>query len=1226
MLLWLAVPMPLSGQTLTLADDAQTVASLTNTTATLSGRAALTVTGTGDPLPGSTIHLNSPDAWCFFTNIQPSAVKSSLLARFRVSGVTAVDGTNAQVVQHGMGAVVIPHGDAFEPLEVFDEPCFFGTGRKLSQYQKYDDAALAGMADRIRSFRLRRGYMATFAVNEDGSGGSRCYVAQDGDLELGRLPAALDAKVSFVRVFPWRWVAKKGVAGNIEANLKVSWLYNWNLDRNSASNWEYVPIRQSQYWPGLDQDWKARGATHVLGFNEPDHTDQANMTVAQAIAGWPALLSTGLRVGAPAVSDGGLSWLYDFMDQADAAGLRVDYVPVHYYRCVSPSDAGAAANQFYNFLKGIYDRVKRPIWITEWNNGANWTGCGDPTFTQQAAAVDAMLDMLDGTPWVERYAVYNWVEDVRRVVWDDGWPTAAGEIYRDNVSPMAYRQEHRSSDVARTTRYRFDGNTHDDGGSGQDAMPVGAPGFTAGKSGSALVLDGDDDYLQIPSNVGNSTDFTFAGWVYWGGGGTWQRVFDLGEVENVKYLYFTPNVGSNTARFTITANGWGGEQRLETAALPINVWTHVAVTIAGDTGKLFINGAKVATNTGMTVNPSALGVKYNYIGHSRFPADPNFKGRLDDLRFLTSALTDAEVAALVAGTLPGWNAATLTAPEAVAFRAYSANLGPLASGGVGTRTIEKLSGPSWLTVSAGGALGGTPGAANLGANRFVVRVTDDVGGTQIAPLEIGVTSVTGLPSTTSASISNSARDAEEAADGTVTLDSTDLELVQDAGPQLVGLRFDLAVPQGAVITDARIQFKADEAQSEATALRIVTEAVDSAAVFTTATRDLSSRVRSVLEVPWQPAAWTVGEATGAQRTPNLAGIVQEVVSRPGWASGNAIAFLVSGTGHRTADAQDKAGGSPAVLTVQFLTPALVQTAAATVADSADDAEQAAAGTVTLNSTDLELVNDGAAGNQIVGLRFTNVAVPPGALIAGADVQFTADEAQSGATSLTLRAQAVDSAPPFAATANNLGSRVLTAAAASWAPAAWTTVGDRTALQRTPDLSGSIQEVVNRPGWTSGNALAILINGTGHRTADAFDKTDAVPATLTIRYRLEIPLGTYERWDAGSGGQSTPMDDIDGDGLNHLQEYAFGLDPGAPDLPVLQWGSEGGRPTVTFTHPVAVLDVGYEVEWSQALTGGTWSTAGVSYSIVADDGTFRTVRAILPATAGRQVFARIKTSR
>lgn len=1219
---------PARTQTLNLSDAAQTVAGLTNTTVTMTNRAALYVTGTGDPIPGCVIHLNSPDAWAYFPNLTPSSVNSTLLGRCRVNGATAAIGANARVVQHGMGTVVIPHGDAFQPLEVFSGRYFTGSSSKPGQYVNYNDTSLGAMANAIRSFKLKHGYMATFAENADGTGASRSYIAQDGDIEPGRLPSNLESRISFVRVFPWRWVSKKGVAGNIEQNLNLRWLYNWNLDRTSPLNWEYVPIRQTRWWPGLDQDWKYRGATHLLGYNEPDRPDQANMTVADAISAWPDLLWTGLRVGAPAVSDGGRSgWLYPFMTQADAAGLRVDFVPVHYYWCYNPADPQGAASQMYNFLKAVYDQVKRPIWITEWNNGANWTGCGDPTFAQQAAAIDAMTDMLESTPWVERYAPYNWVEDVRRLVWDDNSLTQAGEVYRDKPSAIAHRQEHRDSGAGRTTRYRFDGHTHDDGGNGQDAIQVGQPTFTAGKFGQALVLDGND-YLQLPANVGNSTDFSFAAWVFWNGGGNWQRIFDLGDIENWKYLFLTPDAGGGM-RFTITDAGWNSEQRINTAPLPVGVWTHVAVTLTGNTGKLFVNGAPAASNTAMDINPDALGVKYNYIGHSRFPADPNFNGRLDDVRFLTSALTDAEVAALATSAPPAFLSATLTATQAIAFRPYSASLSGQATGGVGVLTYAKMEGPAWLTVAANGTLGGTPGAPGTGPDQFVVRVTDDAGGSQLAPLSIAVTNIPALPVTVNASIINSARDAEESTNGTVTLASTDLELVDDpgtsSGPQVAGLRFDLAVPQGAIVTQAHIQFTADESQGEPTLLAIATEAADTSATFTTNAFNLSSRARNPLTVPWQPAPWTAGQAGADQLTPNLAGLVQEVVSRPGWQSGNIIAFLVTGTGHRTADSFDKSGGGPAVLNVTFLTPTLLFSVTNTVSSGTNDAEQAASGTVTLTSTDLELVNDGAAGDQIVGVRFENVAVPPGAYIARAGLQFTADEAQSEATALSIRAQAADFAPGFTATANNLGSRALTTAAVPWSPAAWATVNERGPLQRPPDLAAMVQEVVTRPGWTNGSALAFLISGTGHRTADAADEAGGQPATLTVSYHLEVPIGTYERWAAGRVDGSLPTDDPDGDGLDNLMEYALGLDPLAPEHGATRLEANGAA--LQFTHPraSAATDTSYAVEWSDTLAG-PWSSTGVTQQIVADDGSLRTLRATLPKGAAGQRFVRLRVWR
>jgi len=137
------------------------------------------------------------------------------------------------------------------------------------------------------------------------------------------------------------------------AAFNVGWYYNWNISKNSSLDLEYVAIRQKRWWPGLGQDWKERGVNHLLGYNEPDHEEQSNLTVDEAISNWPDLLGTGLRVGSPGVSDGGLKWLYEFLDKAEAANLRVDFIAVHYYRSYSnPGDPKRATAQFLQFPEG----------------------------------------------------------------------------------------------------------------------------------------------------------------------------------------------------------------------------------------------------------------------------------------------------------------------------------------------------------------------------------------------------------------------------------------------------------------------------------------------------------------------------------------------------------------------------------------------------------------------------------------------------------------------------------------------------------------------------------------------------------------------------------------------------------------------------------------------------------------------------------------------------------
>src|SRR6185436_1389065 len=117
----------------------------------------------------------------------------------------------------------------------------------------------------------------------------------------------------------------------------------------------------------------------------------------------------------------------------------------------------------------------------------------------------------------------------------------------------------------------------------------------------------------------------------------------------------------------------------------------------------------------------------------------------------------------------------------------------------------------------------------------------------------------------------------------------------------VGVRFPgLAIPQRSIITAAWIQFVARDANSEVTNLTFQAEAADNSATFTTALGNVSSRPRTTASTSWSPGAWVQNQAGPAQRTPDLKALIQEVVDRPGWASGNAISIIANGSGRRTA--------------------------------------------------------------------------------------------------------------------------------------------------------------------------------------------------------------------------------------------------------------------------------------------------------------------------------------
>ena len=168
----------------------------------------------------------------------------------------------------------------------------------------------------------------------------------------------------------------------------------------------------------------------------------------------------------------------------------------------------------------------------------------------------------------------------------------------------------------------------------------------------------------------------------------------------------------------------------------------------------------------------------------------------------------------------------------------------------------------------------------------------------------------------------------------------------------------------------------------------------------------------------------------------------------------------------------------------------------------DDGEEHADGTMGLTSSDLDITLDGSSSSpQTIGLRFVGLSIPNGATITSAYIQFTADETDSVATTLVVQAEDINDAPTFPySPAFSISSRDRTTASVAWNPAAWS-AGDAGADQQTPDLAALVQEVVDRGGWSSGNAIVFIITGTGQRVAEAYnpDNPDDTRALLHIEF-------------------------------------------------------------------------------------------------------------------------------
>ena len=154
--------------------------------------------------------------------------------------------------------------------------------------------------------------------------------------------------------------------------------------------------------------------------------------------------------------------------------------------------------------------------------------------------------------------------------------------------------------------------------------------------------------------------------------------------------------------------------------------------------------------------------------------------------------------------------------------------------------------------------------------------------------------------------------------------------------------------------------------------------------------------------------------------------------------------------------------------------------------SSDDAEQENDEMDKLYDDDLDAGWEGDDFNIMrTGLRFRDVAVPQGATIDSAFIVVYSHEAENDEAKITIWGEATDNAVTFDLD-NLITDRTSTSATVSW------TVTDKWAIWtefRTPDISSIIQEIVNRSGWASGNALAIVLAGEDQGASDLDNARD-----------------------------------------------------------------------------------------------------------------------------------------
>jgi hypothetical protein len=239
---------------------------------------------------------------------------------------------------------------------------------------------------------------------------------------------------------------KKGICGKgAKCQLTgAGWYYNWT--RNPAPgeiSAEFVPMIKGHRnatddtFAKIEKQKKSHGVTHLLGFNEPEKEKQGNTTFEQAIAKWPKLMETGLRLGSPAVTDNraGANWLSNFMKQAAANKLRVDFIAVHKYPNIRQRNS---VQQFFRSLQQIHQTYRRPIWITEFS-GLNF-GSKERNMMREDNLhfMRKVVPMLERLAYVERYSWYSGSDKDISCLYNTSKPNGLsplGNLYRNLGRP-----------------------------------------------------------------------------------------------------------------------------------------------------------------------------------------------------------------------------------------------------------------------------------------------------------------------------------------------------------------------------------------------------------------------------------------------------------------------------------------------------------------------------------------------------------------------------------------------------------------------------------------------------------------------------------------------------------------------------------------------------------------------------------------------------------------------
>jgi hypothetical protein len=308
---------------------------------------------------------------------------------------------------------------------------------------------------------------------------------------------------------------------------------------------------------------------------------------------------------------------------------------------------------------------------------------------------------------------------------------------------------------------------------------------------------------------------------------------------------------------------------------------------------------------------------------------------------------------------------------------------------------------------------------------------------------------------------------------------------------------NVQIPAGSVINSAKLKVYAHEDEKDEARITVYAENIDDSPIFSE-TEAIDDRTWTESSVRWVlTEEWTMWQP---YESPDLAVLIQEVIDRPGWSAGNALTLFMQGEDQGASlldnardfesfeNIEDPDDGGDGLhhperiprLEIEYTPPAgeLILSIIETGKDgetsiSFDDGEYENDSIDKLNDDDLDMGWEGDDLNVMTSFtRFQNVTIDQGTSIDSAVLVIYAHEDETAEAFITVFAEAIDDSPMFVET-EALADRTLTSTSV-----AWDCTEDWTMWEpyHSPNLAPVIQEVIDRPGWQSGNSLTLFMQG------------------------------------------------------------------------------------------------------------------------------------------------------